>query len=201
MGVLDNQREERFCQELRRILRDGKGVSAAQAEAYVAAGFSCRPANAASNGRRLAQKARIKARILEIGEQAAKLANIDAAWALVELRDDAERVKSFNLDDYLAPEDGRGERHFSLKGVSRDKIGLLSELAQDEEFRMAGAGEEAELMRIRKMRLKGPNRIADRVAIFSLMAKIAGWMAPEKSEHAVSGPVVVQWQDTAPPDK
>jgi hypothetical protein len=184
MGVLANPDHERFCQEVhRRILVERETRAKAQTAAYRLCIYTGKE-NAlddaiAPNARKLAQKKHVRARIRELGEFAAKLAGIDRDWALVELKMEAEAVKGFNLDDYLGPPDELGNRYYDLSGVSREKLGMLVEYSM-ESAHEAGATKGDPGREIRKVRLKGPNKVPDRVAILRLMAEIAGWKAPTK---------------------
>jgi hypothetical protein len=184
MGVLANPAHERFCQEVhRRLLVERETRAKAQTAAYRLCIYSGKEDAAdeaiAPNARKLAQKKHVRERVLELGDFAAKLAGIDRDWAMVELKQEAEAVKGFNLDDYLSAPDAEGYRYYDLSKVSREKMGMLTELSIEAETR-PGDSEDAPDRIVRKMKLRGPNKDPDRVAILRLMAEIAGWKAPAK---------------------
>lgn len=183
MGILPNPDHERFCQEVhRRILAREKRTQAwtAAYRAHVYTGEADTPdEKIAPNARRLVQQKHIRARLQEIGNFAAMLAGIDRDWALVELKKEAEAVKSFNLDDYLTPPDADGYRFYDLSLADRDQLGMLTEMTIESETR-PGKEEGEQDRTIHKIKLKGPNKVHDRVAILRLMADIAGWNAPQK---------------------
>lgn len=144
----------------------------------------------APDARKLANQKAVKARIQELADFAAKLAGIDANWALVLLKGKAEA----NLDDYLSPPDGSGTRFFDLRGVPREKIGHLAELQIEDETVLA---KDQDDRRILKTKLK----LCDPVAAIGLMARIGGWLAPTKmapTNPEGDGPAVmeVRWRDT-----
>jgi hypothetical protein len=177
MGVLGNTTHERFCQALHRRLLAGDTRGAARTAAYrevVYAGKNPDDQAIAPNARKLANKKAVKARTQQLADDAAKLAGIDANWALILLRGKAEA----NLDDYLTPADANGSRFFDLGNVSREKLGRLSELEIEDE---AVLGKNADDRRIRKTKVK----LCDSVAVVGLMARIAGWLAPTKVATAM----------------
>lgn len=174
MGVLANVDHERFCQAAHKRIWGGEKHVAAYHAAYIEAIYEGDdvPANEAiaANVRKLRNRPEVKARLRELAAYAAKLAGIDAGWAQLKLRDMVEA----NIDDYLSKADDEGFRYIDLEGVSRDKLGQLVELNQEET--KENDGERA----VRKVRLKLP----DKIAALGLMAKIAGWFAPNKQEHS-----------------
>lgn len=177
MGVLGNPKYEKFAQEFHRLVWTGTKTSTARVEAYLAAGYDNTAGFAAPNARKLCQRTEIKTRLAELSENSEFLACIDAAWAQRKLR----ALVDSNLDDYLAPADANGVRRFDISKVSREKLGLLLELAQDEEVTQIGDDDETAVrVNIRKIRIKR----SDPIQALSLMAKIAGWLAPEKQEHS-----------------
>ena len=182
MGVLPNPAHERFCQEVHRRILSREKRGEAQTAAYREHIYSGKDAagdkTIAPNARRLAQQKHIRDRIRELGDYAAMLAGIDRDWAMVELKKEAEAVKKFNLDDYLSPPDGEGNRYYDLGAVDRDQLGMLTELTIESET--SPLNERGPERRIHKIKLKGPNKTPDRVAILRLMAEIGGWKAPAK---------------------
>lgn len=170
MGALGNLDHERFCQALHKRVWAGEKRGSARTAAYrdtMYSGDNADDTALAANARRLANRKEILGRLKELAEFSAKLAGVDSGWALVKLKQLAELIDDFNLEDYLGPADDRGIRLFNLALVPRDKMGRLSELSIEEKD-----GE-------RKIKLKGPAK-ADLVGPLALMARIAGWEAPKK---------------------
>jgi hypothetical protein len=178
MGALGNPKHERFCQEVHKRIWAGGAVSDSRTEAYKLVGFDSSDTCVADNARKLANRKDVKARLAELAEYAAKLAGIDAAWGMVKLR----QLVEFNLDDFLSPPDAMGYRYFDLSEVPSEKIGLLAELSL-EQVHEAGATKDDPGREIRKVRLKG----SDRISALSLMAKIGGWEAPVRKEITGAG--------------
>jgi hypothetical protein len=186
MPALGNPKHERFCQELHKLVWAGGSTKESRIAAYQAAGFeACDSLN--DNARRFANLKHIKARLGELSDYAAKLAGIDAGWAMLRLKELAES----NLDDYLGPPDGSGTRYFTVGKASREKLGLLAELQQDEETQI---GENGDGRRILKTKLK----LCDRVGTIGLMAKIAGWAAPTRVETTGRDGGPIATEDTTP---
>lgn len=174
MGVLGNPDHERFCQAAHKRIWTGEKHVAAYHAAYretIYQGFDPDDRAIAPNVRKLRNRKDVKGRLAELRDYAAKLAGIDSGWAMVQLKGFVES----NLDDYLAPPDGDGSRFFDLTNVSREKIGHLSELNLEEETEL---DDDEPARRIRKIRMK----LHDRIGALGLMARIAGWAAPTKSE-------------------
>lgn len=177
MGILLNIDHERFCQAAHKRLWSGEKHVAAYHAAYIETIYegSSEPTDEviAANVRKLRNRPEVKARLQELAEYAAKLAGIDAGWAQLKLRDMVEA----NLDDFLGPANGDGVRHFDIGAVPREKLAQLVELNQEETIEL---DEDEPARRVRKVRLKLP----DKIQALGLMAKIAGWLAPEKQEHS-----------------
>jgi hypothetical protein len=173
MGTLGNFDHERFCQAAHAKIWAGEKRSTALPAAYretIYQGDNPDDRSIAPNARRLVQRKDVKERLAELAYYSSQLAGIDASWALIEL---ARRVRKFNLADYLT---GEGtNRHFDISLCSRDDLAKLSELTIEEDILEAG---EDTMRRVRKTRLKP----YDPAAIIGLMAKIAGWEAPKKTE-------------------
>lgn len=173
MGVLRNRNHERFCQIAHKRIWEGAksidGYRAAYSEAiYEGPRKAGDPIVVGeANIRRLRNRPEIRARLKELAEYAAKIAGLDAGWAQVHLRSMVEA----NLDDYLGPAGADGVRHFDIGSVSREKLAQLAELSQEQ---MIERGKR----RVRKVRVKLP----DKVAALTLLAKMSGWLAPEKRE-------------------
>ncbi len=190
MGVLGNTKHERFCQAVHRRVLAGETRGKSRTAAYreiIYQGDNPDDNAIAPDARKLANQKLVKARIQELADTAAKLAGIDAAWALVLLKGKAEA----NLDDYLSRPDGSGTRFFDLTDVPREKIGHLAELQIEDETVVA---QDKDDRRIIKTKLK----LCDPVSAIGLMAKIAGWLAPAKvaatdrtGEHD-AGPIIVE---------
>lgn len=180
MGALGNPHHERFAQALHRRLWAGEKRAVARSGAYLEAIHTptpgappAQPVTIAANARRLANQSNIAARVNELAEYAGKLAGIDSAWALVRLKDLADA----NLADYLGPPDGQGARFFDLSQVGDEQLGRLSQLEIKDETKV-GAAENSDDRRILTTKLK----VHDPIAAIGLMARIAGWLAPEKRE-------------------
>ena len=207
MGVLANPNHERFCQEVHRRILQREPRGAAQTAAYREHIYTGDKAAAgdnqlAPNAKRLVQQKHIRERIKELADFTAKLAGLDQSWLMVELKQEAEAVKAFNLDDYLGPPDALGNRYYDLGNVPRAKLALLTELTIESSHE-SGASKDDEGREIRKVKLKGPNKVPDRVAILRLMAEIAGWKAPTKiapTNPQGDGPGVLEvcWKDPEP---
>ena len=174
MGVLSNFDHERFCQLVhKRIWAGEKQVEACEAayrEAICEGAENTKPTDFAANVRKLRNRPEIKARLQELADYAAKLAEIDAGWAPLKLRAMVEA----NLDDFLSTTDAEGHRYLTLREVDRNKLANVVELHQEEITE--DDGDRA----VRKIRIKLP----DKIAALGLMAKIAGWLAPERREFS-----------------
>jgi hypothetical protein len=172
MGVLSNFDHERFCQLAhKRIWAGEKQVEACEAayrEAICEGAENTKPRDFAANVRKLRNRPEITARLQELADYAAKLASIDAGWAQLKLRDMVEA----NLDDFLSTTDAEGHRYLTLREVDRNKLANVVELHQEETTE--DDGDRA----VRKIRIKLP----DKIQALGLMAKIAGWLAPERRE-------------------
>jgi hypothetical protein len=198
MAALHNFDWERFCQEAHRRIWAGEQRGEALAAAYVDCVYdgdksdrtraleACRP-----NSRRLSNaNALVKARLKELANYSAQLAGIDAGWAQIKLKSMVEA----NIDDYLSPPDKDGYRYFDLSQVSREKLGQLTELAQDEITEAMGDDEGTR--RTRKIKV----RLPDKISALSLLAKIARWVedAPTASASASANTVVMQVVTSVP---
>jgi hypothetical protein len=169
MGALINSNHERFCQAYHKRVCAGERRSIALSGAYREAIYEGKNGHhkaIAPNARRLVQRKDVASRLAELADYSAKLANIDAAWALVEL---ARRVDRFNLDDYMTPREKGKDRFFDISACTPDQLAKLSELTLEDETDEGGR-------RLRKTKLKP----YDPAAIIGLMARIAGWEAPKK---------------------
>ena len=169
MGVLHNPQHERFCQELHKLIWAGGKVKESRASAYQVVGYQTKPEYVIDNARKLANRPDVRARLDELAQQSAVRASCDAGWAMMQIK----AFVTANIDDYLSPPDSDGQRYTELGNVSRDKLGLLSELSQ-EETTEPRVGDE--LRSVRKVKLK----LHDKIAALRLMAEIAGWKAPAK---------------------
>ncbi|SDD94510.1 hypothetical protein SAMN05216337_1017116 [Bradyrhizobium brasilense] len=188
MPALGNLDHERFCQALHKRVWNGEKQSTARAAAYrdtMYRGENPDSASIAHNARRLANRRPIVARLAELAEFSAKLAGVDSGWAMVKLKQLADAIEGFNLDDYLAPPDANGERYYDLSRVPREKLAMLTELGIEDEIETIGevADKKGKMQpvqrRTRKIKLKGPSKV-DMVGPIALMARIAGWEAPKK---------------------
>lgn len=202
MGVLVNPDHERFCQEVHRRIMEREPQGQARTAAYrehihTPGDKPSTDEQLAANARRLAGQKQIRQRIAELADFAAKLAGIDASWAMVELKSLLAEVRGFNLDDYLGPPDEEGNRYYDLSSVSREMLGRLTEYSIESATEFDGKYKEPR--QIRKVRIKGPSKAPEAVAILALMARIQGWEAPKKiapTNAAGDGPAEVNLNTT-----
>lgn len=181
MGVLGNRDHERFCQAAHARIWGGEKHVAAYTAAYrdtIYKGSNPNDQAIAPDVRRLRNRKEVKARLAELADYAAKMAGIDAGWAMLQLK---ARVADFNLDDYLTLRGDGFQRFFDISSASREQLGKLSELTIEEEI--VDAGEDT-MRKVRKIKLKP----YDPASIIGLMARMAGWEAPKKiaAEHDVT---------------
>lgn len=194
MGVLFNPQHQRFCEEFHKRVWAGESRRGASIAAYQAAGYRTKPEFIADNARKLLNRPDIKARLVEMRTRSATIAEIDAAWCILKLKGLVEA----NIDDYLATPDESGRRAFAIGNVSREKLGLLAELHQEEERTLGD-----DLLAVRKVRIK----LHDRIAAIRLIREIAGVGAPAKvaatdptGEHAAPPQVIEIVRFSPPPD-
>lgn len=180
MGVLSNFDHERFCQLAhKRIWAGEKQVEACEAayrEAICEGAENTKPADFAANVRKLRNRPEIKARLQELADYAAKLAGIDAGWAQLKLKS----IVDANVDDYLGLPDENGDRKpAALGNLDREQLAHLGQIDQEEttEYHATGAIRRC----IRSMTVRVPST-TDKISALGLMAKIAGWLAPERRE-------------------
>lgn len=169
MGVLGNFQHEKFCQEYHKLLWSGGKPKDSRVAAYKAAGFDAEQQYIADNARKLANRKDVKGRLTELSEYAATMAGIDAGWAMLVLKRRVDLIDDFNIDDYLTPAtEELPRRHLDISKCDKDQLRRLAEVSiKDGEFKIKGYGD-----------LAGP---------LGLMAKIAGWLAPEKQQHDIGG--------------
>ena len=185
MGVLPNPNHERFAQEVHRrtLARETRAKARTAAyRAHVLTGEAT-DEQIAPNARRLANSAPVAARIKELGEFAAKLAGIDANWAMLKLKGFADA----NLDDYLS-RTPKGDRVLCLKQPTREQMGYVAELSQDEETVEGLLGAPTVVRKV-KVKLYSP------IDAIRLMGQIGGWFAPAKvapTNPTGDGPAVVR---------
>lgn len=172
MPTLKNSRQERFAQEV------AKGEP--YTEAYVIAGYSKNDGNAG----RLNRNELIRSRIDEILSDRRANADIDVHWAMEQLKRMFIEASSFNLDDYLGPPDEDGHRYYDLRLVPREKMALLTEMTL--ETHTIRGGENRPDREVKKIKLKGPDKLPQQRGILETMAKLMGWNAPDKSIVAVT---------------
>lgn len=184
MGVLPNPNHERFAQEIHRrtLAREPRAQARTAAyRAHVLTGEAT-DEQIAPNARRLANSAPVAARIRELGEFAAKLAGIDAGWAMLRLKNFAEA----NLDDYLQFDHNGGRvAVVDLTRPTREQMACVAELSQEE------TTENAVATAVRKVRIK----LQPQIEAIRLMAQIGGWNAPQKvapTNAGGDGPAVVR---------
>jgi hypothetical protein len=162
MGVLANPDHERACQLAHKRIWGGESKSDALHAVYVDViydGEEPQSEATKANVRKFFNRAEIKKRMAELSEYAAKLAGIDASWALLR----AKRMVEFDAQKFI---DGKCD---------------LSDLPGDVEIVESEAeGDEKPTRSLFKTKIKA----SDRLGALALMAKIAGWLAPEKQEHS-----------------
>ena len=172
MGVLGNFNHERFCQAVHKRIWAGEKRATAIVAAYRETIYEGNATDdeIAPNARRCANRKDVSARLAELAEYSAQLAGLDASWALIQLK----RYTQFNVGDYLTAANESGVRFFNIGNVSSEKLALLAELTMEEFTEGRGAAATD----LRRTKIKG----YDPIAALSLMARIAGWEAPKKSE-------------------
>jgi hypothetical protein len=163
MGVLANPDHERFCQLAHKRIWSGEkraDVCKALYLEIIYDGAEPDSDSTQANVRKFYNRDDIKARLGELAEYAAKLAGCDAGWALLR----AKRMVEFDTDKFI---NGQGD---------------ISDLPGEVEVIEADADDTAEGPKrsVVKTRIKA----SDRLGALGLMAKIAGWLAPEKQEHS-----------------
>ena len=181
MGVLNNSDHERFCQLAHKRIWAGEKRSEVCHAVYLDVIYDGEePESDATkaNVRKFYNRDDIKARMAELAEYAAKLAGIDAGWAQLKLK----AIVEANMDDYLAQADENGDRIPAPLGkLSRDHLAHLGEISQEERSEYGESGVIKRMIRRMSVRVPTTN---DKIAAIGLMAKIAGWLAPEKQEHS-----------------
>jgi hypothetical protein len=176
MPTLQNPDHERLCQALIRRLAAGEQRATALPQAYretIYSGGNSDNASIAPNSRRLIQRPEVRARIAELMQRVAEHAEIDAIWAVRQLR---QRVEDYNIDDYLTAPNAAGERHFDISKASREQLGKLAELSM--EAVTEGGSKDDPPDYARKIKIKP----YDPVAAIALIARICGLEAPRKTE-------------------
>lgn len=174
MGVLGNFDHERFCEAVHRRIWGGEkratAIVAAYRETMYRGEATAEDQALAPNARRLANRQDVSARLAELAQRSAVLAELDASWALVQLK----RYTQFNVADYLTEPNEAGVRFFNIGSVPHEKMALLSELTLEEFTEGRGAAATD----LRRTKIKG----YDPIQALSLMARIAGWESPKRSE-------------------
>lgn len=165
MGTLGNFDHERFCQAAHKRIWSGEQRKSALTAAYIECIFDGEDPNVpsvADNARKLANRPDVKGRMAELADFSAKLAGIDANWAVLR----AKRIADFDATEFLA---GRGD---------------LSDLPGDVEIAEEAAPEPAEgeeRAAPKRMLFKTKIKAADRLGAIAFMAKLMGWEAPKKT--------------------
>jgi hypothetical protein len=129
----------------------------------------------AANVRRLRNRRDIRARMLELADHSAKMAGLDAGWALVRTR----QIVDFDLAAFL-----KGD-------------GDLSDFPGDIEIIEEEVSNGSDMPARKLFKLKA--KAADRLAGLTLMARIAGWLAAEKVEATTEGKQIIFEVVTAVP--
>jgi hypothetical protein len=150
---------ERFCQAAHKRICAGEklGVAceAAYRETILESGAKSSGTAFAANVRKLRNLPAVRTRLRQLGDQAAQLASIDAAWALLRSR----RLVEFDAAAFL---EGKAD---------------LSDLPGDVEIVEIEDEEGISTRTLHKTKIKA----ADRIAAMTLMARIAGWLSPENT--------------------
>jgi hypothetical protein len=179
MGPLKNFNHERFCQAAHRRVWSGEKQVLACHAAYretIYEGNNPDENAIAANVRRLRNRPDIKTRMRELADHSAKMAGLDAGWALVRTR----QIVDFDVGVFL-------------KGN-----GNLSDFPGDVEIIEEEASNDSNLPRRKLFKLKA--KAADRIAGLNLMAKIAGWLAPDKLEATTEAKQIIYEVVTNVPD-
>lgn len=176
MPVLRDPRLELFARELAAALNAGIPASDAAVQAAREARYT--GSSVASNARKRAQRKDVKTRVAELRAPGVKRAEeaigITTEYLLAKL----DNLASFNLNDYLGDPDEKGERAYTLVGVSPAVVGRLS------------AAKIGRIARGRGKKRTVLNYVADvaghdPIAALKLMAQIKGLMAPDTHKHEV----------------
>lgn len=171
MGILANPKHERACQMLHKRICEGEDPVAARLSVYqevIYSGDDPQGQSVIDNARKWINQKDIKKRLAEMQSRAALLADLDAGFALVELKKQLVEVKAWNLDDFLEERDGESQPDFDLSKVTRKQLGRLSALTIEH-------GKYG-----RKVGIKGPEKPTVIASLIGTMARIAGWEAPKK---------------------
>jgi hypothetical protein len=179
MAALKNFDHERFCQAAHRRVWSGEKQVVACRAAYretVYGGNDPDERAIAANVRRLRNRPDIKARMRELADHSAKMAGLDAGWALLRAR----QLVDFDLAAFL-----QGE-------------GDLSDFPGDVEIVEEEASEDPNRPKRKLLKLRA--RASDRLAGLNFMAKIAGWLAPEKLEATTEAKQIIYQLVTNVPD-
>jgi hypothetical protein len=183
MGVLKNFLHERFAQALHQRLWAGEKQSVARLAAYrehIYRGTNPDDRAILPNTRKLCAQPDVKARLMELAQRSATIAELDAGWGMVKLKKLVEHIEGFNLDDFLGPANEHGRRYYDLSEVPREKLAILSELSIQDTTTVVDRDDGLhEIHHNRTMKLKGPAK-TDAIGPLALMARIGGWEAPKK---------------------
>lgn len=182
MGALGNIDHERFCQAAHRLIWAGEKRAPALAKAYREAMYRGDNADDEAlkpNARRLANTKLVKARLQELASYSARLAGIDAHWAMLKLKAVVDDVDAYTLDHYMArDEDGERRNEFDLTQVDDAQMKRLTEITTETIITRAEDGSETVR---RKIKLRGPDRYSVIPTVIGQMAKLGGWEAPRKT--------------------
>lgn len=177
MPMLRNPKLEKFSQELALALNEGLSERKAAAIASVKADYP-QGTSAAKNAHKRALRVDVKSRVAEL--RAPGIAKAEAAIGVTTeyLLERLVNLAEFNPDDYLSEPDEKGERYYTLAGVSRS---LLSRCAQVKIGRaVMGRGKSRKIVSFVADVL--PH---DPIQALKLMAQIKGLMAPEKRDLTI----------------
>lgn len=181
MPALGNLDYERFCQAAHTRIWAGEKRADALVAAYretVYRGENTDDEALKPNSRRLANRKEIAARLKELADYSARLAGIDAHWAMLKLKGLVDDVDAFTIDDYMARDEaGVRLNECDLTNVTADQMRRLKEVRP--EVTITRAEDGTETIR-RKISIVGPDRYSIVPTVVGLMAKLAGWEAPKK---------------------
>lgn len=170
MGALRNPKHEAAAHAL--------VAGRSQEEAAEIGGLDPKGKSFASNARRFCNSEPMQKRVAELRapgiKKAEELAEITTEYLLAKL----QNLVEFNRDDYLSEPDEEGERHYTLKGVSRELLARLSSARIGRV--MMGRGKKRRVVTF-------VNDVDghDPLKAVQLIAQIKGLMAPEQHKHDV----------------
>ena len=128
-----------------------------------AAGYDPKASSFKPNARKRSNRPEVRARIGELMDRAAEIAEIDAGYVLHKLNG----LLQFNVDDFLGAPLDNGQRVLDVSRASREDLDRVAELAQEV---LQRRGRKDGPQSILRTKVKG----YDKVAILGHMARIVG---------------------------